>query len=173
MSLVTPVAQMQKSLIYVQRRHRHHRADPSRQWGDTTIMTEEARRIKEIVQDTIREQFASGRAALRSNLGLPAQGLTTTRDRASEENLLDIGANSSRRVITKKMCPQLHRWEIQYLGLVLDLRYLSNLSVRLYRHQRLARTGLLLLRGSQRSLRASLAETLKMPTFGCLWCVTT
>ena len=59
--------------------------------GDTTIMTEEARRIKEIVQDTIREQFASGRAALRSNLGLPAQELTTTRDRASEENLLDIG----------------------------------------------------------------------------------
>ena len=59
--------------------------------GDTTIMTEEARRIKEIVQDTIREQFAPGRAALRSNLGLPAQELTTTRGRANEENLLDIG----------------------------------------------------------------------------------
>ena len=45
--------------------------------GNTSIMTEEARRIKEMVQDTIREQFALGRAALRSNLGLPAQNLKT------------------------------------------------------------------------------------------------
>ena len=59
--------------------------------GDTTVMTEEARRIKEIVQDTIREQFAPGRAALRSNLGLPAQELIATQGRVIEEKSLNIG----------------------------------------------------------------------------------
>ena len=59
--------------------------------GNTSIMMEEARRIKEMVQDTIREQFALGRAALRSNLGLPAQELKTIGDRAKEENILNAG----------------------------------------------------------------------------------
>ena len=60
--------------------------------GDTTIMTEEAQRIHDMVQDTIREQFAIGRAALRSNLGLPAQELKTFGDRAKEKNILDVGS---------------------------------------------------------------------------------
>ena len=60
--------------------------------GNTSIMTEEARRIKEMVQDTIREQFALGRATLRSNLGLPAQNLKTYGDGAKEENILDVGS---------------------------------------------------------------------------------
>ena len=60
--------------------------------GNTSIMTEEAQRIKEMVQDTIREQFTLGRAALRSNLGLPAQNLKTYGDGAKEENILDGGS---------------------------------------------------------------------------------
>ena len=100
MSLVTPVAQMRKLSIYAQKTSTtQSRSLPT--VGDTTIMTEEARRIKEIVQDTIREQFAQGRAALRSNLGLPAQELTTSQDRAIAGTSLNIGptpvAESSNR----------------------------------------------------------------------------
>ena len=140
--------------------------------GDTTIMTEEARWIKEIVQDTIREQFAPGRAALRSNLGLPAQELTTTRGRANAENLLEIGpipgAGSSQKNVSST-APVRNSVPRSSFGSPVPIQPVSP-SVRL---QHLARTGFLLLRGSQRSLRASLAETLKMPTPGCLWCVTT
>ena len=60
--------------------------------GNTSIMTEEARRIHEMVHDAIREQFAAGRAALRSNLGLPAQDLTTIGDMAKGEGSLNVGS---------------------------------------------------------------------------------
>ena len=38
------------------------------------------------------EQFAEGRAALRSNLGLPAQDLTTIGDMAKGEGSLNVGS---------------------------------------------------------------------------------
>ena len=51
--------------------------------GETMISTHEAQKIREDVHATMHEQFAEGRAALRANLGLPTEEVSTSGKGAS------------------------------------------------------------------------------------------
>ena len=70
--------------------------------GETTIMTEEAQRIREIVYDVVKETFAPGRAAIKKNLTLPTKEFSSFEDLVkSGEKVGDEEVQSSKLIGTE------------------------------------------------------------------------
>ena len=63
-------------------------------FGTTTIAESEAQRIKDEVYGVMREQFAAGRAALRAELGLPAEEVKLDKT-APEMRTVETGSRSA------------------------------------------------------------------------------
>ena len=61
--------------------------------GETTISTRAAQQIKDDVHAVMREQFAEGRAALRAELGLPVEEVSTSGN-AAHTGTIDLASSS-------------------------------------------------------------------------------
>ena len=61
--------------------------------GETTISMHEAQKIREDVHAVMHEQFAEGRAALRANLGLPTEEVSTS-GKAASTRTIDLVSSS-------------------------------------------------------------------------------
>ena len=61
--------------------------------GRTTISSHEAQKIKEDVRAVMRKQFAEGRAALRADLGLPVEEVSTS-GKAASAGAIDLVSSS-------------------------------------------------------------------------------
>ena len=142
--------------------------------GEASISASEAVAIRAEIREIMRQKYAEGRAALRSKLGLQEKGFSKSGTAAKDDPVIDLAAHSVNLSSTSQ--PQaIAGSDISIASTVSHSENSGNAN----EFCKMSRTKnalphhrprpLQLLRGNQKSLRASLLEALRMPIHGCPW----